>query len=99
MLKMYRIQGSSLSPDVAEGSYVLTISWSLPLFFRRFLTIKIGDLVVFRKEGYPLMVKRVKKKSDQGLEVAGTHPHSVDSNQYGTVKDSEILSKVFWIIR
>lgn len=90
MIHLLRVRGQSLSPEVEDGSFVLTLK--LPIFF----PIRAGDTIVFRKAPYGVLIKRVERCDDQGhiFWVRGSHPESLDSRTFGVVRADEILGKV-----
>jgi len=90
MLKIIKVTGESLSPDIQEGDYVLigTCSFLFP--------IKKGDTVVFVHPHYGRMIKKVTgiQKKPQTITVSGTHPQSVDSRDFGNISRALITGKV-----
>lgn len=90
MIRFLRVRGQSLSPEVEDGDFVVALK--LPIFF----CIRVGDTIVFRKEPYGILIKRVEHCDDQGrfYWVRGSHPNSLDSRTFGVVQAQEILGKV-----
>jgi hypothetical protein len=52
--------------------------------------------VVFKKDSYGMMIKRVKSIENNGYFVEGTTPMSIDSRNFGTLKLKEIKYKVLF---
>jgi signal peptidase I len=96
MLRLLKVQGSSLSPSYQDGDFVLTLK--IPF---RFVPIKKGDIVVFHHPIYETMIKRVERVSADGREifVVGTHPESTDSRNFGPILQEDLVGKVFMHIR
>jgi nickel-type superoxide dismutase maturation protease len=95
MLRIIKVTGESLSPEVQEGDYVVITT--VPFFFN---ALKQGDMIVFRHPVYGTMVKHV-ARVDPGSEeifVVGSHPQSVDSRQFGSIPKKWITGKVLWQI-
>jgi signal peptidase I len=90
MIRLLRVRGQSVSPQVEDGDFVLVLK--LPIFF----PIRVGDLIVFRKAPYGILIKQVSDLVDKGngFWVCGTHPASVDSHTFGVVQAQEVLGKV-----
>ena len=90
MMKILRISGRSLEPDFWDGDYVLVSK--IPLRIR---LARRGDVVAFRKPPYGLLIKRVEYLTPEGeLFVLGTHTASVDSLQFGPIRQQDLLGKV-----
>jgi signal peptidase I len=90
MLRLLKISGSSLSPVYQEGDFVLVSK--IPFLVR---PPKVGDVVVFRRAPYGLLIKLVERVLPDGkLWVAGTRPVSVDSYEFGPVKREDLEGKV-----
>jgi signal peptidase I len=95
MIKILRISGRSLEPDFQDGGYVVVSK--LPFYFRR---ARRGDVVAFNKAPYGLLIKRVEYLTPAGeLFVLGTHAASVDSLQFGPIRQQEVLGKVIVQVR
>jgi len=95
MLRLIKVRGDSLEPDVHSGEFVLVAT--LPAASRR---LRPGDVVVLRHPAYGLLIKRVARLDAQvgAVYVLGTHPHSVDSRNFGPVPLETIEGKVIWRI-
>lgn len=76
-------------PTLKSGQDVLAWCW--------FVKLKVGDIVVFKKDGKE-MVKRVRQiSSDRGTFVQGDNEReSTDSRKFGPIKRSQIIGKVIW---
>lgn len=88
MIKLFKIEGNSLYPFLKNGQRVLCLKRY------NFLNLKIGDFVVFYKKEYGLMVKRISQIKDNKYFVKGTEPFSIDSRDFGPLKQDEIKYKV-----
>lgn len=90
MIRLLRVRGQSLTPEVEDGDFVLALK--LPIFF----PIRVGDKIVFRKAPYGVLIKQVECLDGQGgvFWVRGCHPNSVDSRMFGAVQADEIIGKV-----
>jgi nickel-type superoxide dismutase maturation protease len=95
MLKFVKISNNSLLPEYQEGDYVLIVK--IPLFLE---SVRRGDVVVFRHPLYGMMIKKVSRVAEDGKEiyVVGTHENSVDSRQFGAVRNDALIGKVIWHI-
>ena len=88
MLKLFKISGDSLYPFYKNGQRVLC---------RKILSktnINIDDTVVFEKESYGMMIKKVKHIENSTYFVQGTNPYSIDSRDFGTLTQEELKYKV-----
>lgn len=97
MIQIIRVTGSSLSPDFQEGDFVVIVKIPFLLHLKR---IKPGDVMVFNHPDYGVMMKRVQRISaaDGEIFVLGTHPSSVDSRQFGPIRQGNLIGKVIWHI-
>ncbi len=90
MLQLFKISGNSLYPYYKNGQRVVCYK-----VFKG-TKIKVDDTVVFEKESYGMMIKRVKSIDDNTYFVEGTDPMSIDSRNFGTLKLKEIKYKVLF---
>ena len=92
MLQILRIAGDSLTPKYKEGDFVLVAK--IPFLF----PIKIGDVIVFRKQPWGTLIKRVEtiRQGGHAFWVVGTHPNSTDSRLFGEVEMNEVVGKVIF---
>jgi signal peptidase I len=90
MIRLLRVRGQSLTPQIEDGDFVLALK--LPIFF----SIQAGELIVFRKAPYGVLIKQVEHVDEQGrvFWVRGNHPDSIDSRTFGVVRAWEVLGKV-----
>ncbi|MCX8062857.1 MAG: S24/S26 family peptidase [Anaerolineales bacterium] len=90
MIHLLRVRGQSLSPRIEDGDFVLAVK--LPIFF----PIRVGDMIVFRKAPYGVLIKQVERLDEERRTfwVRGSHPESVDSRAFGAVQAGEIIGKV-----
>jgi nickel-type superoxide dismutase maturation protease len=95
MLRVIRVTGESLSPQIREGDYVVITT--IPFFLNR---LRPGDVIVFRHPSYGVMIKRVERVLSEGdtLFVIGDHPHSLDSRRFGPVPRRDVVGKMVWHI-
>lgn len=90
MLQLFKISGNSLFPHYKDGQRVLCRKvWKRT-------KIKVNDTVVFEKNTYGMMIKQVKAMTDKGYFVEGTDPMSIDSRNFGTIRQEEIKYKVIF---
>lgn len=91
MIKLLKIKGDSLFPLYKNDEIVFCVK---SVFFN----LKADDIVVFRQEKYGLMIKKIKTIKDDEIFCIGTNPTSIDSRDFGFIKNSEILYKVLFKI-
>lgn len=90
LFKVLKVSGRSLEPDFQDGDFVLVSK--IPYVFR---SARKGDVVAFHKPPYGTLIKRVEYLTPTGeLFVLGSHPASVDSLQFGPVRQQDVLGKV-----
>jgi phage repressor protein C with HTH and peptisase S24 domain len=95
MLRVLKVAEDSLAPEYRQGDFVLVSK--IPFLF---IPPSPGNVIAFRQPGYGLLIKRIENiSSDGGLNVIGTHPDSIDSRVFGTVRRGDIIGKVIWHIR
>lgn len=90
MLQLFKISGDSLYPYYKDGQRVICRK-----VFKN-TRIKVNDTVVFEKESYGMMIKRVSSIDKNSYFVEGTNPMSIDSRNFGGVKLNEIKYKVLF---
>lgn len=97
MIQVVKVSGSSLAPHYQEGDFVIIVK--IP-FFLHINRLKEEDVIVFRHPKFGVMMKRIHYFSPQegGIFVYGTHPSSVDSRQFGPIRQEDIIGKVIWHI-
>jgi signal peptidase I len=94
MLKLLRVKGNSLRPEVQDGDMVMLLTW------RRLWKLKPGDRVVFRQPTYGTLIKKIERLGpgkDQ-VFVTGTHAASVDSYEFGPISIQSIIGKVIFVL-
>jgi len=95
MLKLLKITGDSLIPEYQNGDFVIISK--IPFLFT---PPSLGDVIAFHQPGYGLLIKRIQHVTQYGeINVVGSHPESIDSRVFGSVKRESILGKVIWHIR
>ena len=93
MLKLLRVKGNSLRPEVQDGDMVMLLTW------RRLWKLKPGDRVVFRQPTYGTLIKKIERLGpgkDQ-VFVTGTHAASVDSYEFGPISIQSIIGIVIFV--
>jgi phage repressor protein C with HTH and peptisase S24 domain len=90
MLQLFKISGDSLYPFYKNGERVICRK-----VFRR-TDININDAVIFEKENYGMMIKRVTSIDKNAYFVEGTDPFSIDSRNFGTLDKEAIKYKVLF---
>ena len=90
MLQLFKISGDSLYPYYKDGQRVICRK-----VFKD-TKIKVDDTVVFEKDTYGMMIKRVKSIDDNTYFVEGTDPMSIDSRNFGALNLKEIKYKVLF---
>lgn len=95
MIRVWRVRGNSLAPEVKDGEFVLAVNF--PILF----SLHNGDKVLFHHPQYGVLIKEVKAIDAQHhtVWVEGSHPYSVDSRSFGPIDREHILGKVIWHIR
>lgn len=86
----FTVSGNSMSPSLKEDQDILSFNW--------FHKLKIGDMVVIKKNGKE-MVKRVSKILDREkmIFVEGDNKEeSTDSRDFGPVSKDKIIGKVIF---
>ena len=90
MLQIFKISGDSLYPFYKNGERVVCRK-----VFKS-TKINVDDTVVFEKENYGAMIKKVKLVQDDAYFVEGTNPYSIDSRDFGTLSQKELKYKVLF---
>ncbi len=89
MFKVFRVEGDSLFPLLKDKELL----FCLKTF--SFSKIDINDFVLFKDKTRGFMVKKVISISKKGYFVKGENAFSYDSRDFGELKKSDILYKVF----
>ena len=87
MLKIFKIKGTSMSPSLEEGDFVLTLS-------KRLVSLKIDDFIVFTDSIYGTIVKQIVRKEKNSYWVKGLSSGSMDSESLGSIPRERIYGKV-----
>ncbi len=90
MLQVFKISGDSLYPFYKNGQRVICRK----IFSKT--DIHVDDTVVFEKESYGLMIKKVKSIENDTYFVEGTNPYSIDSRDFGVLLKQELKYKVMF---
>ncbi len=61
-----------------------------------FTKLQIGDMVIFKKNSYGLMIKKIISKKDDSYFVQGTDAFSIDSRNFGSIWHYEIKYRVLF---
>ncbi len=95
MIRLMKVKGGSLHPEVKDGDILLLLTW------RRLWRLKPGDRVVFRQPTYGTLVKKIERLGPQPGQVfvAGTRAASVDSYEFGPIDLSQIIGVVVGIVK
>lgn len=92
MIKLFRIEGKSLTPIFKGGELALGIK---PNFL---LHVKENDIVTFQYKSVGTMIKRVKYIKNSKVFVEGTIFQSVDSRTFGEIPLASIEYKILFKI-
>lgn len=87
MIKLFKVEGNSLFPLYKNNQLLFTIKSS-------FIKLKVGDIVIFPKKDFGLMIKKIKEIQDDKYYVIGTNPDSIDSRNFGFISKDDIKYKV-----
>jgi phage repressor protein C with HTH and peptisase S24 domain len=87
LIKLLKVDGNSLYPYLKDGQRIVCIK----VF--KFSRIRCGDLIVFAKKPYGLMIKRVERVDNGRFFVQGTDPMSIDSRNFGLIERADIHYK------
>ncbi len=90
MLQLFKISGDSLYPFYKNGERVVCRK-----VFRG-THIDIDDTVVFEKDNYGMMIKKVTSIEKNAYFVEGTDPLSIDSRNFGSLEKEAIKYKVLF---
>ena len=96
MLKVLRVVGESLAPEITEGDFVVLLK--IPFSFN---FIKPGSVVAFYNPDHGVLIKRV-AQVDNGKDrffVLGTNDLSLDSRRLGWIDHADLVGKVIWHIK
>lgn len=93
MLKILKVNGESLSPELKPGDYVVVSN--------RFWMPCAGDVIVFQHKRYGTMIKKLYHISRSGSDyfVIGAHRNSIDSRHFGMIEKAAVIGRVVWLIR
>ncbi len=81
-----------MSPFFSDKDYVIALR-------RPFFKLKKGDIVLFEKEPYGKLMKRIINLEPDLIEVHGHNDNSVDSRFFGRISRSSVFAKVIYRIK
>lgn len=87
LLKIYRVQGDSMSPRYSDGDYVLLMR---PLFGR----LREGDDVIALHPSLGTIFKRISGFDGDGVRLQGLNPESTPAAVMGSLPPSQIRGRV-----
>ena len=90
MLQIFKISGDSLYPFYKNGERVVCRK-----VFKR-TKIEVSDTVVFEKNNYGMMIKKIKHIENNAYFVEGTNPYSIDSRNFGALTKKELKYKALF---
>ncbi|WP_328185903.1 S24/S26 family peptidase [Marinobacter sp. OP 3.4] len=92
-LKLYRVTGDSMLPDLTAGSFVVTLR-------HRAQTLRVNDVVVVEHAIHGRIIKRVIGIGQDGaLSLAGDNAASSTSTEaLGAIRREQVLGRVIWRI-
>lgn len=90
MIKRFKVQGDSMYPTCKDAEVLLGIRLLWPLH------VKVGDVVVFCKKPFGVMIKGIREITKEGVFVEGTLPSSVDSRDFGLISHDCITHKILF---
>lgn len=92
-VRIHRISGNSMLPNLADGDYVLSYK---PFSENSY---QAGDVVLLDHEKFGRIVKRILKiHSDNSFAMRGDSEQSVASLELGDASLSDVLGKIFYTI-
>jgi len=80
-----------MSPSFNEGDFIISIA-------KRFVTLKLGDNIVFNHPKFGFLIKTICEKTEKGFFVEGKSPLSTDSKSLGLITNDMIEGKVIFKI-
>lgn len=80
-----------MSPNVRDSDFVLVVS-------SRFCRLKPGKVVVVQHQKLGTIIKRIAKRSDRKLLLAGDNLDSTSSQDIGWVDEDALVGVVVWHI-
>ena len=86
-LRIYRVEGDSMSPSFLHNDYVLTFKWS-------FTRWRLGDVIVLKHDTLGILIKRISQIQDNEVLLAGDNPASTPSEAMGWQRIETIHGKV-----
>ena len=92
MLKFFKITGDSLYPSYKDGQRVLCTK------ITKKSSLYIYDTVIFEKEPYGLMIKKITFINIDKYYVEGSSFDSIDSRNFGYLNKKDIKYKIIFKI-
>lgn len=81
----FQVEGDSMLPRFQPGQRVLIFRWGTP---------RIGDTIVFAKNGLTMVKCAVAKEGDRWVVGGENYSESEDSGSFGAVDNNAIVGKV-----
>ena len=78
----FAITGASMEPSYVEGDHVLVFRWG---------KINSGDAIVFYKDGLKMLKRAIKSERGGWLVEGDNKPKSASSEDFGIVKNGNII--------
>lgn len=89
MLHVVRVSGSSMSPTLRDGDFVVVLDRRVTRRYR------VGDIVVVAHPTFGRIVKRVAARDSEGrISLAGDSPRSTSREALGWVPERAIVGHV-----
>lgn len=86
----FTVHGNSMLPTLKPSQDVLVLHW--------FYNLRVGDIVVIKKDGEE-MIKRISKFLDRQnliFVLGDNEKESTDSRNFGWINKKDIIGKVIW---
>ncbi|PIE68654.1 MAG: peptidase S24 [Deltaproteobacteria bacterium] len=91
MIKLCRVCGDSMLPELSGGDYVIAT--------RFFFSLQPHDIIVADHPVYGLLIKRILKVETNGYRLVGDNPSSLSTETMGIIPRHRIIGKVILCIR
>lgn len=92
MFALFKVTGNSMSPSFNDGDFVLGLT--------KFISPKIGQVVVVQHSLYGRIIKRISCVQKDGILLAGDNPdEGVSTEAMGRIEQDKITARVIWRIK